>query len=81
MRFYSIFFSSDNYPVYEGREGKYWLGGMTKNLSYLIFTSKKGAEAGLESIKIRIKAFESPDNIFMREMDKLHVKRCELQAI
>lgn len=67
-------------PVFEGPDDKYWLGGNSKLLHHMIFPTKRAALRGLEAVKQRILAFHAETDLFVREIDKIEVRRAELIA-
>ncbi len=79
MEYYSIFF--EDRPVFEGRDGQYWLGGTKSIMDYLIFSSKKKALEGLKCIKERIKNSEQSKHLLGKNLDKLNVARFKITKL
>jgi len=55
VKLYSIFERNrENYmPLFEDKNGRYWLGGTPSMMTPLLFASKKKAREGLATILVR----------------------------
>lgn len=79
MSLYTIFLG--DYPLFEGKDGRYWLGGSPKNLTAgtLVFFRKSEAERALKQIIGKIKDDNEYENSILRkEIKTLKVVRFEM---
>jgi hypothetical protein len=78
MKFYTIFF--EDMPVYEGKDGDYWLSGSKRFLSIPYYSSKKEALEALDILKTYIKK-KGGINLFNENLHKFAVSRFEITKL